>query len=108
MAWSGSPITAVEARVDHRTIGIATIPRGGEVDRGVGRGEPVVEIVSQAPTTNNISYSASTVISSGGEPSESIRCRHPEAGRTRVVDGLDDSVVVEVRYGVVHRPEVIV
>ena len=92
----GRPIVAPAARDEQHTIAAGAKARSGEPHGGIRTGNPVVEVPTVVP---------GTVYREAGE---GVGCGHMETGRTWVVDGLDNGVVVVASYSfsIVHRPKV--
>lgn len=102
VARDGRPIVAAAAHADQRTDEAVAITRSGEIYGGIRTGYLVVEVPTIVPCA--IGVHRASVLTIGGETSKGIGGGQLETGRAGVVDGLDDSVVIETSYGVVSRP----
>ena len=105
----GQPIVASDAHEAQPTGAGVAIARSGEIYGGIRTADFVVEVPTIVPGTADIELGLRTgTVTSGREDGEGVGGGHVETGRTRVVDGLDNGVVVEASCGVAHRPEVII
>ena len=91
------------AHVAQRTVGDDALTRSREIYGGIGIGNLIIEVPTLIPGTADIPLCLITrTTTCCGKARESVGCGHLETSGTRVVDGLDDGVVVEAGCSVIH------